>query len=307
MKDKLAVQLATAYNLSHPTLTPLGGIQSTNYKVITKEQSFALHLYDNSEEHAAQLDAMSIWLVHLAANSALPLPVPIKTVSGELKTVLKAAPDKLCSLTLWVEGKTPPLVTAMTDAQLHKVGTVMAELHSFAETFKPPTDFSSYVYDLERFKMRLETLTATLVQNNFDSSALSDFKATADILMDKAAPLLNREAFQLIHGDFHSGNYLIHEDAVRIVDFGLCGFGMFAFDLAVALAEVEPDKQALIVEGYKSARGLPPHFEEGKDIFLSLAYLDNLGLLAEYPNEHEYIIADFSFINNAFRKAINQS
>jgi len=55
------------------------------------------------------------------------------------------------------------------------------------------------------------------------------------------------DRFGLIHGDLHQENYFFHDGAVCAIDFDDCGWGWFAYDLAVPLSELRtrPDYEAL--------------------------------------------------------------
>jgi Ser/Thr protein kinase RdoA (MazF antagonist) len=45
----------------------------------------------------------------------------------------------------------------------------------------------------------------------------------------------DRDAFGLLHGDFHQGNYRLAGDRLEVFDFGACSYGWYAYDIAASL------------------------------------------------------------------------
>ncbi len=69
--------------------------------------------------------------------------------------------------------------------------------------------------------------------------------------MDAATTRLDqhdRKAYGLIHADPNLGNWLYRDDGVALVDFEVCAFGFYAFDLArmlVGLMSIDAPSQAI--------------------------------------------------------------
>jgi Ser/Thr protein kinase RdoA (MazF antagonist) len=84
--------------------------------------------------------------------------------------------------------------------------------------------------------------------------------------------------FGLIHADLHQENYLFHCGQVRAIDFDDCGWGHFAYDLAVTLSELRwrpeyPALRAGLLRGYRAVRPLPPEHERYLETFQGLRTL----------------------------------
>ena len=95
------------------------------------------------------------------------------------------------------------------------------------------------------------------------------------------------DVYGLIHADLHQGNYLFHGDEVRVIDFDDCGWGHFAYDLAVTVSELEhlPRQATLreaLIAGYRSVRPLSAEQEAAVDDFVALRQLQ----LALWAVEH---------------------
>ena len=109
--------------------------------------------------------------------------------------------------------------------------------------------------------------------------------------------------FGLIHADFHSGNYVLNGNIVSIIDFGRCGFGFYLHDLALALTEMNETQRGNFLRGYESIRSLPDGYANLNQIFLMLAYHDNLGTVASNPEEIDFIVNEMRFVTKACQRA----
>lgn len=298
----IARHLLDRYGLANVSLTRLGGADNTNYRVNSGMEAYALHLYISARYDRRAIDSELVWLERLQADTKLELPQPVRSLDGHhVTTLITPDGETLSTLMHWVEGRVPPLVTYMTDAQLAAVGAVMARLHAHARTFEPPEGFKRETYDFSLFHRRFKVLLNVFEDAGLDG--VDGFSEDAEHVLERFGCFKpSPESFGMIHGDFHSGNYLVHGAEVRVIDFGRCGFGFYLFDLALALIELEENKRPVFLQGYGTVSPLP----EGSDdlhIFLCLAYLDNLGFLAQNPNEVPFVVKDFSLIAEAFGKA----
>ena len=95
----------------------------------------------------------------------------------------------------------------------------------------------------------------------------SVFEQTADRFREAADVLgSSSDVFGLIHGDFHHGNFLSQGNDIAALDFDDCGFGTYAYDIAVTLSGIirRPNFRELrsaLLEGYRSIRPFPETHE----------------------------------------------
>lgn len=47
----------------------------------------------------------------------------------------------------------------------------------------------------------------------------------------------------MIHADLHTGNFLVNKDGMALIDFDDCGFGFFAYDIAISIMSLERFKK----------------------------------------------------------------
>lgn len=247
------------------------------------------------------------WLSRLKSDTPLTLAEPVVNLGGELVTKLSIGGEALtlCTLMTWVEGRIPPTVDAMTPGQLSDMGSLMARLHVHARRLDLPEAFKRPTYDETPFRGRLEVLIKALKRAAPNHADLPRFRTRADHVISRFTELERTpEGFGLIHADFHSGNYLLSNDGVLIIDFDRCGFGFYLFDLALALMELGEEQRVSFVKGYETVAPLPPDYAALNRTFLCLGHLDNLGFLAANPEEWPHIVGEVSLVVRAFREAL---
>ncbi|MEP0755467.1 phosphotransferase [Trichocoleus sp. Lan] len=304
---QLAIEALRNYGLENAQLTRLGGASNTNFKVDADDKSYVLRLHTSACHDRVAISSELAWLSSLQSDTTLVLPKPIVNLNGELVTGVPAdsKPETLCTLIGWVEGKISPIVDILTDDQLSKVGSLMAQLHIHSQQFELPEGFKRQTFDEAHFSGRLEVLYTALSNTELDKSDLNSLKVNASHIIAHFAQLQRKQdSFGVIHADFHSGNYLLCDQKVCIIDFDRCGFGFYLYDLALALMELEEQQRKAFLQGYETVKPLPADYTNLKQVFLCLAYLDNLGFLVANPEELAFVVGELPFAVEAFRNAV---
>lgn len=303
----LAIEALRHYDLEDAQLTRLGGASNTNFKVDVDDKSYVLRLHASARHDRAAISSELAWLSSLQSDTSLVLPEPIVNLNGELVTGVStdSEPETLCTLMSWVEGKIPPTVDILSDEQLAEVGSLMAQLHIHSQRFELPEGFKRPTFDEAHFSGRLEVLYTALSNAELDKSDLNSLNANANHIITHFAQLERKQdSFGVIHADFHSGNYLLCNGKVRIIDFDLCGFGFYLYDLALALMELQEQQRQVFLQGYETVKPLPADYTDLKQVFLCLAYLSNLGFLVANPEELAFVVGELPFAVEAFRNAV---
>ncbi|MGF1979007.1 MAG: phosphotransferase enzyme family protein [Nostoc sp. CmiSLP01] len=303
----LAIEVLRNYGLENTQLTRLGGASNTNFKVDVNNKSYVLRLHASGHHDRAAILSELAWLISLERDTPLVLPKPIFNLNKELVTGISVdgEPEILCTLLSWIEGKIPPTVDTLNDEQLAKVGSLMAQLHIHSQQFELSEGFKRQTFDEAHFRGRLEALYTALNKTELDKSGLNSLKINANHIISYFAQLERKQdSFGLIHADFHSGNYLVCGENIYIIDFDRCGFGFYVYDLALALMELDEQQRKPFLQGYETVKTLPADYINLKQVFLCLAYLDNLGFLVANPEELPFVVRELPFTIKAFCNAV---
>lgn len=172
------------------------------------------------------------FLRHLAS-VGLPVPEPFAD------PVTAAAPgvseERTCVLLRYQPGR---LLRRATPTGMRRLGTLLRRLHDATQTFTPSSGFERPVWDADGLlrgfpgdENALERLTP--VQRRT--------VARAEVRVRERLAALPRTpaTYGVIHADLHLGNAVVCRDRLAPIDFDDCGFGWFAYDLAVAVVSVE--------------------------------------------------------------------
>jgi Ser/Thr protein kinase RdoA (MazF antagonist) len=149
---------------------------------------------------------------------------------------------------------------------LHRLGSIMAQLHNHVGQWHPPPGFVRMRWNWETF------FGDTMVYGGIGAADVWDLlpgplRRSFDLVasrMERVMTELDRGSGDvgLIHADLHLDNALFWRDQVRIIDFDDCGFGYWLYDIAVALWELRHRNdyeqfRAALFQGYSRHRPLP--------------------------------------------------
>jgi Ser/Thr protein kinase RdoA (MazF antagonist) len=205
------------------------------------------------------------WLADIRQHTPLLVPAPIPTSNGELVVLLPALSDRepqLATAFAWLPGRQKRRLT-LRDAEL--IGESLAILHRFSSTYRPPSTFERWHFDCATF---LEN--ATVLDHVGATTLLSP--ATVQLMHDAirfvGSTLTGLESesasYGLIHADTNLTNWLFQSDRVALLDFEVCCYGYYLFDVGRLLHELAQNQKhgpALTTafhRGYTRIRPLPP-------------------------------------------------
>ncbi|KAA3451773.1 aminoglycoside phosphotransferase [Mesorhizobium sp. SARCC-RB16n] len=232
------------------------------------------------------------WMSFLQAEG-VATPSPIATQAGDpfvlVGTAALAQPRQVDCLS-WLEGRAVgargvPL--GFTPEQLKQVftaiGRSIAHMHTVTAAWTPPAGFARHAWDFDGF------FGAAPNWGRFETSPFLDGARRELVFQarEKAVKALSEHErsarnFGIIHADLVRENVLIHDDAVRIIDFDDCGFGWHMYDLAVALYQnrgepLYPLIEASLLEGYRQQRELTSEDVAALPLFAALRAFAFLG------------------------------
>ncbi|WP_410606418.1 phosphotransferase enzyme family protein [Amycolatopsis sp. lyj-109] len=259
---RLAEAALTAYAVPVARLTPLAHGHNTSFRVDGADgHRYVLRVQRPDGPGVAQVRAEMAWLATLRRETDLVVPQPVPTRARDLVTVVAdpAVPEpRTCVLCHWVEGRF--VDERLSAPQLYAVGEFTARLHLHGARMNGLD--RRRVDDLTEFgRTQVDGFSTTVVDRAVTAAGGDERirKAVARVRAVRAELGFGSDVFGLVHGDLHQDNYLLHRGRVHAIDFDDCGYGHYAYDLAVAcaalahLAHREELKEALL-DGYRSVR-----------------------------------------------------
>ncbi|WP_410587980.1 phosphotransferase enzyme family protein [Amycolatopsis sp. lyj-23] len=259
---RLAEAALTAYAVPVARLTPLAHGHNTAFRVDGADgHRYVLRVQRPDGPGVAQVRAELAWLAKLRRETGLVVPQPVPTRARDLVTVVAdpAVPEpRTCALCHWVDGRF--LDERLNAPQLYAVGEFAARLHLHGTRMNGLD--RGRVDDLTEYgRTQVDGFSAAVVDRAVAAAGGDERirRAVARVRAVRAELGFGADAFGLVHGDLHQRNYLLHRGRVGVIDFDGCGYGHYAYDLAVAcsalahLPQREELKEALL-DGYRSVR-----------------------------------------------------
>lgn len=206
----------------------LGGSNCWVYSLERAEPALVLRLTPDGPEKAARVQAELDWLTWLALRGA-PVCAPYRSRRGRLLERLGDEPAFLAAAFHrargWPVNSRHP--TIWGPALFETCGKTLGELHALSKDFVPSPGARRAEWDGWSFvDLARRTLPAA------EHEVLRRLERSCE---GCAGLPRGRDDFGLIHGDFHQGNYQIHEGRLEVFDFDDCAYGWYAWDVAVSV------------------------------------------------------------------------
>ena len=267
-----------SYDVTPTDLVLLGHVGTTIFRVVAGDARYVLRIHPESDagEQAREVAAVRSemeWLAALCRETDLVVPRPVPSRDGPLVTLADAAGvpgPRPCVLLRWVEGRF--IDEGLTPRHLERVGGLTARLHRHAMSFRPAAGFTrGRIAEVtpDYAAHAAKAINAALGPEHVGAvhSAIVEVQHAQHALGERP------EDFGLIHADLHQANYLFHRREARAIDFADCGWGHFAYDLAVTLSRLQqkPHYHALrdaLLRGYRSERPFPADHEAQVEAYL---------------------------------------
>jgi Ser/Thr protein kinase RdoA (MazF antagonist) len=260
------------------TLEALADTDNLNHKIATSGgDSFLLRAHRSGRHDRNALESEAVWLEHLHGQG-VSVQRPVAFENGKL---ILEHDGVFYSLLSWLQGEVHEF---LDETQAKLSGQLMAKLHLIARDFTPPPGFSRPVYDAAHFEITLKRLQAI----PWLESDWPMLEQSVRVVQQEFQP--GEQPWTLIHTDFHAGNLVFNSARVSAIDFGLCGFGPEAFDIATALFFLETERlQTPFLQGYGEVIPLGPDVETRLRPYTLAAWLENIAHLAPRPQEREFL------------------
>lgn len=251
--DPILCEALVRYEIDPASLSFLGGFRNRVYEYGQNEQRYILRISSESQRLADMIRAEMDWMHYLAGRGlAVVDPLPsqrgnfVEVIEHEGRQVPVVAMHKAPGKHPGKEEWTPELFAAMG----HFVGQMHQATREYTlaiATQRRP----AWHEDLDVFAQ--EYLHAV------DADIAAKFQAIR--AYPKSLPQ-ERDAYGLIHADFHRGNFHVLNGRITLFDFDDSQYSWFAEDLAMAVFyAVSPQAQSQ--EELDFARQFYQHFMEG--------------------------------------------
>jgi Ser/Thr protein kinase RdoA (MazF antagonist) len=292
----------------------IGRSDNITFRVHTPSQDYLLRLHPVTTEafaagrkHPDFITSELAWLTALADQAGLPVQRPQRTRQGALvafvpapqttplKSPVKGRFSRSVPATLltWLPGKNLES-SAVPDSSLqdlwHRAGGLLASLHQFALAWSPPPDFQRPEYGASYLLDVLQALQSGVAQGVVSSPDAFVFEEVASAVLYRLKEYPRRRTrWGLIHADTHTGNWIVHAGQMRLIDFSLCGWGYYLFDLGCCLPPLQPQQRQALLAGYQALRPLSQSDLLLIDMFALLARLGAYAFHIHDPAQHEWI------------------
>jgi Ser/Thr protein kinase RdoA (MazF antagonist) len=238
------------------------------------------------------------WLEALTRETDIPIARPIPTRDGEyiVRAEATGVPEPRCCVVFeWLRGR--PLAERATAENFRSVGRLAALLHRHGAGYTPPKPASirriDSLYPLGGREMLLEDSTRALLSDE-GYERLLEMRAAVERELDW---LFGRgEAPQILHGDFHWWNVLVHRETVQPIDFEDLCWGYPVQDIAISAYYTAPGTHAeayrlAFREGYEEVAAWPELYPGQIELHMVHRALDlfNFVLGTSYREDRELL------------------
>ncbi|MNH92228.1 homoserine kinase [compost metagenome] len=221
-------------------------------------------------------------------NKSDDLHVPEGVVSSDGSYVLEIHTEEgyrpaYVTMMRWTEGEHGN--GDLTDSCAYQMGVMMAKLHEAAIHFNVSSEFVRPVWGADSFKSKIAKLEQ-YYSCFLSEEAWKSYQAAAEKIVSELA-VMHRDDhnYGLIHADLHMGNMVFKDDHPYPIDFGMCGYGYYLYDMAATLLGLYPKHRWKVVEGYKSIRMLEIDYVRHLECFFVMCMIENYCHHASDPRE----------------------
>jgi Ser/Thr protein kinase RdoA (MazF antagonist)/uncharacterized protein YkwD len=259
-----------AFPLDVVNIEPLRYVLNAEFLVDARPESgtgqieqFVVRVNAPRFHSGAQISSELDWLAALNVETKLIIPNPIRKRNGEWVETVNI-PDldepRHCVVFKYIPGNT--IEMEATPEHLEVVGAVVGLLHKHGARFNQPRGFVRQHWDLEGLKggnLDVSARQAYAALTEHEHEIVEDAEKLVAEAMEKIGR--NDQTYGLIHGDLHLKSFLFHEGKPLVLDFDTCGYGYYAYDLAVPIWNLFhrddfASLRAALLKGYRRVRPL---------------------------------------------------
>ncbi len=246
------------------------------------------------------------WL-HALHHNGLPVQQPQTNTGGQWVTTVAVEPGAQVNSTLltWIPGVVFERAMENEDTAA-QMGALVGKLHLHSSRWRRPHGFTRPWRDSAYFDTCLDLLRPAVLDGRV---GYADF-AELQTALEKLKALLRtqpktRQTNGLLHGDLHRGNFLYDEGVIRLIDFSLCCFGSYMFDLGICLSGIGKDLHEIFLINYDRLFPLPTRYAELIEGCFVGAYIGTLSFWVNDPDAQELFVQRVPHVAATFAAPFN--
>ncbi|MGH1468557.1 MAG: phosphotransferase enzyme family protein [Bdellovibrionales bacterium] len=263
---KLAGRVLLKFPVSNYKVKFINHGENTTYKISAKTGDFLLRLHRVDYHSEKAIEEELAWLERLSSSGEIKVPRAQKSLEG--KSVIfensKEIPKgKLCTLMSWQKGSLIKR-NAIGVKDLFKHGELLGKLHDQSKNGKVKHRNYWSSDGLIGVNPKLGSILALkryVAKKEF--ALISEIRKLLHKRLSQYE-LNNPDKFGLIHVDLHFSNVVWSKGEVYPIDFDDCGYGAYAWDIAIVLHSLDACFKGVelrvmvdaFLNGYMSIRNL---------------------------------------------------
>jgi Ser/Thr protein kinase RdoA (MazF antagonist) len=288
---QLAEQALRLYHLPRNSSLQLVNIsENETYKVEAPSgRRWALRLQRPGYQSENSLASEIAWLVALRSDGVVATPVPVAGLNGEYVQSVRLSAGEARNVVLfaWENGRHPEMDMDLRQC-FRSLGAITAQMHAHSTKWQRPNGFERFTWDFETALGETPRWGRWRDALGMNAARLDLFGGTVELIRERLEDYgSGPDRFGLTHCDLRLANLLLHQGALKVIDFDDCGFSWYMYDAATPLSFYEhlPQVPGLIeqwLEGYRTVRMVTKADEEVIPTFVMLRRL----LLVAWAGSH---------------------
>jgi len=216
------------FGLTKDQLTLIDSNTDIVYEFNLRDRAYILKLIHISQSTHNYVRGEVDWVNYLARHE-IPVSSPVPSKNGNLVEVVEAESSYFTVVAYEkARGKHLGYEEDQTNSQLFQTcGWVVGRMHALAKGYTP----SNPAYKRREWHEG--------VNREGSSPDLAIVYAIQNRLIEHLHTLpQDRDSYGLIHGDFHSYNFNVHDQGITVFDFTECNYSWFVYELGIVLYHV---------------------------------------------------------------------
>ncbi len=299
-KTLLCQEAMKQYDLEYSKVSFIRHSENLTYRIFSKskDESYLLRIHfplsgiiDKEWLDEKIINSELLWLKSLSETTDIRVQIPVANKLGNLVTKVNHDGNEIfCTLLTWIVGIVRYEDDTYTSLQAEKLGSLLAKIHRHSENWNLPKDFDRPTYNLNSLQEDFEKLKN--INNElliFDKESELSIQKAIDkigVFLEKDKKLNN---WGLIHADLCENNYILNEEYLSPIDFSLCSFGSYTYDITVSLLHLKSELWSYFFKGYRKYRSINNNLKESIEAYIIAALIGPWAFHSTNPEEQKWL------------------